>query len=379
MKTIASLFVILLAATCAVAIPSPAQQETETKSFIVTKGGNLTLDTRAGSVMVSVWDRNEIRVTVEEISKEDRNELSLTQNGNDVRVSFTPPSGRRSSGKIRFTISLPAEFNLDLQTGGGNMKLDNAQTLTGKVRAQSGGGEIGIGNVNGEVELRSGGGNISAGAVDGTVDITSGGGNIRCGFVNGGAKIRTGGGNITLGGAGKDLDVSSGGGSIAVEDGRGNTAIRTGGGNVTLANASGKSSIMTGGGNISVANASGELSASTGGGNLTLKNVTGSIQGKTQAGNVYAEINPGDKTKTTLSTGTGDIEVALPASAKATILARIQSRMPLSSAGSDIICEFGAAEKSESRNEKTFLINGGGANIALETNVGKIRIRKVAK
>jgi hypothetical protein len=379
MKTIALSTILLLAATCAAALSTPLPPETDTRSFTVARGGNFSLDTRAGSIQVNVWDKNEISVTVDGISKEDRNYLSLTQSGNDVRVSFTPKSGGRSNGRIHFTISIPAEFNLDLRTGGGNMKIDNAQTLTGKVRVQSGGGEIAIGSVKGEVELRSGGGNITAGSVDGSVNITSGGGNIRCGFVSGVANVRTGGGNISLGGAGKDIDVSSGGGSITVEDGRGNTVIRTGGGNVALTKSTGKSTITTGGGNVSVANASGELSASTGGGNLTFKNVTGSIQGRTQAGDIYAELNPDVGTKTTLSTDTGNIDVALPATAKATILVRNQSRSPLSSADSDITCEFGPAENTGSKNEKTFIINGGGGNISLETDMGKIRIRKMVK
>ena len=71
MKRIALLTIIILAATCTAVISSPLQQETETKSFAVTKGGNLALDTSGGSVSVSFWDKSEIRVTVDRIDKED--------------------------------------------------------------------------------------------------------------------------------------------------------------------------------------------------------------------------------------------------------------------------------------------------------------------
>jgi hypothetical protein len=372
MKRITSLFLALFMAPFAVAGFSLFAQDKDTKTFAVSKGGTFELDTKAGEVAASVWDKNEISVTVEYMENADKQYLSMTQTGNNVRVSFQPPE-LRPRNRIQFRLSIPAEFNLDLRTGGGKVMMASQQSIVGKVRILTGGGEIEIGDVNGDVNLHTGGGDIQTGALAGNADLSAGGGNVRCGFISGAASIRTGGGNIASRGAAKDLNISTGGGAINIEEAGANAIATTGGGNLSVNKSFGKLTLSTGGGAISVRNANGDLSVTTGGGNLTFENVTGSINGHTGAGGINAEISPVNK-DTSLETGAGDIDLGLPASAKATVLARIESRMPHDE--SDITSEFGAPEKGSSNHEKTFLTNGGGPRIILETKVGKIRIRK---
>ena len=373
MKKIA-LFVLVLFVTAYAGSSSLFAQEKETKTFAVTKGGSLELDTKAGSVAVNVWDKNEINVTVQGIQDADKQYLSITQTGNNLKVSFQPPE-LRPRNNIQFALSLPAEFDQDLRTGGGEVKVANQQSIVGRVRILTGGGEIKIGDVNGDLNLRTGGGNLQTGAVTGNADLSAGGGNVTCGFIGGAANIRTGGGNILARGAGRDINISTGGGAITIEEAAANTVATTGGGNLSVNKSSGKLTMSTGGGNVSIKNANGDLSVSTGGGNLAFKNVTGSVSGRTGAGDINAEINPVSK-DTTLETGAGDINLGLPPSTKAMILARIKSRIPHDE--TDITCEFGSPEKGESKREKTFLINGGGPRILLETTIGKIRIRKTS-
>ncbi len=376
MKKIAPLVVFFVAAAWTTATSFPFQQERETKSFAVSKGGAFELDTGIGTVVANVWDKNEISVTVENIDAADRQHLSMTQTGNTVRVSFLP-SENRSRNNLKFTILLPSEFSADLRTGAGTVKLAEKQSITGRIHVQTGGGAVNIGDVNGDLDAHTGGGSITTGPVAGNANLSAGGGEIRCGFVRGAANLHTGGGSIVMQGAGKDLEVSTGGGNITVEDGGTNTVAETGGGNLAINKLSGKATLRTGGGSISIKNAAGELSASTGGGNLVFSNVNGSIRARTGAGNINAEMNPGNK-ETSLSSGAGDIDLGLPPSAKATIVARVNSRMPSPVGKTDITSEFGAPEAGETSHEKTFLLNGGGPKILLETNIGKIRIRKTS-
>ena len=356
MKKIAFFVLVLFVAAYAGSSRLLAQGK-ETKTFAVAKGGGLELDTKAGSIAVNVWDKNEITVTVQGIQDADRQYLTMTQTGNKLKVSFQPPELRAQRSNIQFDLSLPVKFDQDLRTGGGGVKVANLQSIAGNVRIVTGGGEIKIGDVNGDLNVRTGGGNVT------------------CGFSRGTANIQTGGGNILARGAGRDINISTGGGAITIEEAAANTVATTGGGNLSVNKSSGKLTMSTGGGNISIRNSNGDLSVSTGGGNLAFKNVTGSITGRTGGGGISAEINPVSK-DTTLETGVGDIDLMLPPSAKATVVARIRSR-PQSDM--DISCEFGPAEKGESRQEKTYLLNGGGPRILLETNIGKIRIRKAAQ
>jgi DUF4097 and DUF4098 domain-containing protein YvlB len=355
MKRIALFALVLFVAAYAGSSRLLAQGK-ETKTFSVAKGGGLELDTKAGSIAVNVWDKNEIAVTVQGIQDADRQYLTMTQTGNKLKVSFQPPE-LRARNNIQFDLSLPVEFDQNLRTGGGEVKVANQQSIAGNVRIMTGGGEIKIGDVNGDLNVRTGGGNVT------------------CGFISGTANIQTGGGTILARGAGRNINISTGGGAITIEEAAANTVATTGGGNLSVNKSSGKLTMSTGGGNISIRNSNGDLSVGTGGGNLAFKNVTGSITGGTGGGGISAEINPVGK-DTTLGTGVGDIDLMLPPSAKATVVARIRSR-PHSDM--DISCEFGSAEKGESRQEKTYLINSGGPRILLETNIGKIRIRKAAQ
>jgi hypothetical protein len=115
-----------------------------------------------------------------------------------------------------FIITVPWQFNLDLTTGGGDMRIGD---ILGWLRAQDVGGSVSIGYVSGNVYAATGGGSIHLLGADGNADLETGGGNIHCDYVAGDAKLYTRAGAITLARAGGNVEAQTTGASVAVEAG----------------------------------------------------------------------------------------------------------------------------------------------------------------
>jgi DUF4097 and DUF4098 domain-containing protein YvlB len=102
--------------------------------------------------------------------------------------------GRSSRFKIRLVVQVPEQYNVDFETGAGNIEIDD---LEGKVEGKTGAGNVVIGAVMGPVEVSSGAGNINIDGARGHVDITTGAGNIDLEDVMGIVRANTGAGNVT--------------------------------------------------------------------------------------------------------------------------------------------------------------------------------------
>ena len=88
------------------------------------------------------------------------------------------------------------EGNVNLQTGGGNIKVASAK---GEIKAESGGGSVVVlSGLQGAV-LETGGGSIRVEKCSGPVKATTGGGSIDLGDIGGAAQIETGGGQHSAG------------------------------------------------------------------------------------------------------------------------------------------------------------------------------------
>jgi hypothetical protein len=153
-----------------------------------------------------------------------------------------------------------------------------------------------------------------------------------------------------------------------------------------VGNTSGSASVTTGGGNISLDGAAGEIKVSTGGGDVALNNVRGMAKVSSGAGNLMVKFLSVASGENKISTGYGDIKVYLPENAKATVSVRIRNLGWISDdedIRENIESDFKAShlDINEGRGEikATYTLNGGGADIKVETSGGKVEIRKLKK
>jgi len=351
-------------------------QTSKEATFSVKEGDLLDVSLTQGSIDITTGSGSEVNVLAKNILEEELSLLTMDKTGSRIEIKFEG----EDSDNFDLVLNIPASLNLDLSTGGGGINIKG--DINGKVDASTGGGNLTVQTIGGTVDLTTGGGNIKTGDINGNADVSTGGGEIKSGVINGTADLSTGGGNIFITSVNNSADISTGGGNINVGDIGGKATVSTGGGNIKIGTVSGSADLSTGGGNIRLESAKGKVEASTGAGNLTLKNVTGFVEASTGAGDIYAEIFPDGKTNSDLTTGIGDIELLIPGSSNATIVASTTVLMwsgdesDLDNIRSDFEPSNIKRNKERKTIEVTYVLNRGGSKIELDTGMGDIDIKK---
>ncbi len=353
------------------------------QSFAVGKTSSLDVSVSGGDIVVKTWEKSEINVLVDGLDDEDLEYVKMTQNGNDVQVTYRPKWGNHNSA--RFIMTVPTQCEIDLRTSGGDIELQG--NLLANAKGSTSGGDISIERIRGSVNMSTSGGDIKTGDIDGKAELHTSGGNISLAGVNGEANVSTSGGDIRIDKVGKKLDARTSGGNVEVGDIGGDATLSTAGGDVRVGKVTGNAHLRTAGGDVELNGASGIVEAKTAGGDINLKNITGSIEAKTAGGDVSAELNPSGKGNSELKTSGGNVRLYIPANAKATIeaLIRLRDDWGWSSKKTkyDIKSDF-KADTYDKRGDNgdgdeihaTYILNGGGETIYLETVNGNIDIRK---
>lgn len=376
------------------ALLSNAAENDIEREFQVGRGGTLVLLSDSGPIDVTAWDNNLVKVSV---SDTDGFDVQFNQSGDSVRVTAEAERGgffSRMRSNISFTVMVPREFNVELDTGGGSISVSD---LMGNVAADTSGGRIEIGNITGgNVVVDTSGGRIEIGDVDGNVAADTSGGSIEIGNVTGRVVADTSGGSIRIGNVQGDMSADTSGGNIDVGQGGGRVQLDTSGGTIRAAYALGPvsadtsggniylegsdSSIEadTSGGNIVIERSAGQVKADTSGGSITISQSVGPISADTAGGRIDVEVislEGGSSNSVDLETAGGDITLRLPSSVSATIQAdlavsrrgrgdyRIYTDFPLTIREDDDGRILGSGD-----------INGGGARISLATTNSDIHI-----
>ena len=298
------------------------------KSFNVAAGGTLTLNSDVGSIDISTHNKDVIDVRVirdpdagsraeaEEMLKEFK--VDFQQSGKDLRITGEYEGNwkrrRHGSLSVEFRVVVPEQYNVDLQTAGGSIRLDD---LNGEVRAETSGGSLKFGNIKGTVTGRTAGGSVSLLSSSGKADI------------------RTAGGSINIGDVDGDVDAHTAGGSISIDRAKGNVLAETAGGS------------------ISVDEVGGYIDASTSGGSVSAK-ITGQPQQDCR-----------------LSTSAGSVTIYMADNVAVDLDARASwGRI-------DCDFNLSDKSSREDESVLSGKINGGGPKLVLRTSSGKIRIRKL--
>lgn len=372
-KSISVIFLMLGIAGFAAAQSAPPQE----KTFQVSRGGNLEVSVRSGDIHLNAWEKESVSVIAEGIDQDELRNLEISQQGNTIVVRFRPEWDGRH---VRFRIQVPAEFQSNLKTSGGDIKLSG--TFGGKVSGSTSGGDIEMNDVNGNVDLSTSGGDIDAGNILGDVRLHTSGGDIKVGDCTGTADLHTSGGDIHVGNVGKKLTARTAGGDVVIGDVGGEADISTAGGDVEVGKVTGSASLRTAGGDIELRGGNGTIRAKTAGGDVDLRNISGSVEASTSGGDVHAELRPSGTGRSFLSSSGGDLTLILPENAKATIdaLIDINGRWRDQTKECDIISDFKSQNYQKDPDSKEirakFVLNGGGEVISLETTNGSIYIRK---
>lgn len=326
------------------------------KSFNVSKGDRVEIISTYGNINVTVWSKDQAYLKAVNVDENDLKNLTIEQTGKTIKLEFKG----KESDDFYIELSIPMYLDVDLSTGGGNIKID--------------------GNISGKIVIATGGGNIKMDDAGERLSVSTAGGNISVGNVSGSSEIASGGGSISIGNLKSNTSVSTAGGNVSIGNIESSAEVSTAGGNISVGKISGDAELSTAGGNIILEGATGKVEVNTAGGNINLKNISGSIEANTAGGNIYAELNPTDKSNSEFNTASGDITLKIPVEAKVSIVASVYVNSKLTESEKDnlIRSDFEAVKVDLQKNNliKKYVLNGGGAVIELNSGSGKIKINK---
>jgi len=222
------------------------------KSFEVEQGGTLTVDSDRGSIAITSNTGNRVEVEIirtAHVGNKKRAEemfdnfvLKFAHQGRDVTIhgentvkrSSESWFGRKRRLSLKYIISVPKHYNLDLKTSGGSI---SAEDLEGDVLCRTSGGSLKFGDITGQIEGKTSGGSITLGNVDGEVDVHTSGGSIRISRAKGSVIAKTSGGSISVDEVFGDIQARTSGGSITArlrEQPKADCRLTTSGGSVNV-------------------------------------------------------------------------------------------------------------------------------------------------
>jgi len=358
----------------------------KTGSLPTHKGLRLRLVTDLGNVRIHVQDtdRLDYRVRIETDSDSPEAKKLLDQ---FAISAHSGPEGMYVRGQaprkdmegelwVTLDVSVPRQYSLDVNTGGGNIQTEN---VAGRVNLSTDGGNLSLGNVDGAAHLETAGGHIYLLDVSGDLSATTGGGHITAGKVGGSAILKTVGGHIRLAAVGGTAHLETGGGNISLERAGLEMSATTGGGQIEVGEASGAIRAHTGGGGIRVARVKGPTQLETGSGSIYLTQVQNTVRASTGAGGITAWFGPDVKLtqESQLESGEGDIVVYLSKQMPVTIDARIDlgdEHHFIADPAFPMKVTYIASQGGARAVRAEGALNGGGVVLRLRTVAGNIKL-----
>jgi DUF4097 and DUF4098 domain-containing protein YvlB len=295
-----------------------------------------------------------------------------------VSGELSGPRHHDHSVGAEFDIKLPARFNLDVETQGGDIGVEGA--LQGEARLTTAGGDIRTTEISGPIRVETAGGGITLGNLGARAEARTAGGSIHVGNVQGDATLETSGGGIQVGQVDGTLRAETAGGDVVIAGAGGQVVAQTAGGQIQVGPTGGSVRAETAGGSIRLRGARGRVVAETAGGSIDLLQLGAGVRANTSAGRILAQFNASAKTfaASQLETSMGDVYVYLPGSLPLTIDAAIDA-----AAGHHIVTDFPLSilGDKEDFGERTIrghgTLNGGGEVLRIRTVAGNIEIRKL--
>lgn len=311
LRTRVATFVALLTVSAAYA----ASENPIHRTFNVAPGGTLTLEADTGDIRINTGGTG-VTVDFTQRVRSSSRMLNVTfdqqQNDVTIRAKFDRESRwfNWSDLDAKFVITVPARYNVQLSTSGGDIEIGDLQ---GEVRSKTSGGNIELGRIKGPVDARTSGGDLSIVSADDKVELRTSGGGIRIGDAAGAVQAKTSGGSIEVRRAGGELYARTSGGGITIDEALGSVDAQTSGGSIRARLAKqprNDSRLSTSGGSIIISiapNVAVDLDAHTSGG-VVDTDVPVTLLGKQSESSLEGKINGGGP-KLYLRSSGGDIKL----------------------------------------------------------------------
>ena len=191
------------------------------KSFDISPGNNLVVNISSGDVKVTYWDKSEVNVKI--YGNENASEkMDFDLSGDDETIEIigkkkSSVSSWFSNIGISIEIKVPTQFNLDINTAGGDIKCGG---IDGIAQLNTSGGDVWADKCSGDLNVSTSGGDVNLFCKDASINAETSGGDIKLEYdgVNKGIDLSTSGGDIDIK-LPKDfnasIDLSTSGGDVS--------------------------------------------------------------------------------------------------------------------------------------------------------------------
>jgi DUF4097 and DUF4098 domain-containing protein YvlB len=157
------------------------------------------------------------------------------------------------------------------------------------------------------------------------VQTDIGSGSLEVRGIHGPANLSTRSGAITAENIRENAQATTGSGNIALAQVGGHVLVRAASGRISLREIRGDIRATTGSGKITIDQPGGRIAAKTGSGAVTVNGATADLRASSGSGRLTIEGNPAPGSYWELRTGSGSVEINVPASARFRIHARCGS------------------------------------------------------
>ena len=281
------------------------QHDTMQKQFNVSPGKKLDIDLRTGgSLRITGWDKAIVSVKWRVRGRDaDFSHVDVKEEGGGVSISSSYEGRRKNfNSDLEFEINVPDKFDLDLQTMGGGITIDNVEgTIDGKTM----GGALELSNLKGRLDLTTMGGKITLTNSDVDGRVKTMGGQVLVEDVSGDVKATSQGGSVIQ----RNVKRRSGEGI------RNEVSINTMGGDINVDDAPNGTDVHTMGGDIHIKSAARYAKAKTMGGKIEIDAIDGRVEATTMGGEInvvmVGDPSSGDRT-VELQSMIGDVTLTVP-------------------------------------------------------------------
>jgi DUF4097 and DUF4098 domain-containing protein YvlB len=204
----------------ALAAQAATLKETFQKSYPLRAGEKVTLRNVNGGVTVEAWDRAEVQVVAEkqvkagdaELAKKAMGQVQIQAGRAEGGLQIETKLPKRNSGvfdwmfgrdvniNVKYTLRVPREVKLDVETVNGGLRLAGTrgdvvmETTNGGIEIEKTAGRLELGTTNGAIQVAGSAGSVDAETTNGGIEIelneVSDGDDMRFSTTNGGVTLR---------------------------------------------------------------------------------------------------------------------------------------------------------------------------------------------
>jgi DUF4097 and DUF4098 domain-containing protein YvlB len=189
-----------------------AQSKTIKKNFKNIKV--IRLNASSGDITLKKSTRADVDLTLT-YSYDEEDYKPLIEDNNGTLTLKEEFSSGSHSGNSSWTLTVPDNTRLNLNTGSGDVTIDG---LTADVKSNLGSGDIELTSVKGKLDFNTGSGSIGLNDVNGDISLNTGSGDITAAEGTGDFSFNAGSGNIKLNKMNGDLSMNTGSGDIEAKN-----------------------------------------------------------------------------------------------------------------------------------------------------------------